>query len=141
MPTDGLPHRLYSSRGVRALDALAIGQYGLPGLTLMRRAATACVDELLRRWPACSSVAVFCGGGNNGGDGYIIAGMLAEMGKTVTVHVVGDVKKLPPTAASAHQYCLSTRAKVLPFAAGVSAASIDVVVDALLGSGLQGSSP
>ena len=56
----------YSATGVRELDRIAIEDRGIPGLTLMKRAAEACVDVLLNEWPEASRVAVVCGSGNNG---------------------------------------------------------------------------
>jgi NAD(P)H-hydrate epimerase len=128
---------LYSAAGVRELDRVAIEDCGVGGLALMRRAARACVEVLLQRWPGCESVCVFCGSGNNAGDGYIVAGMLAEKKMDVTVQVVGDTSKLGQDATEAHRYCLDSGATMVPFDAG-SNPDCDVIVDGLLGTGLAG---
>ncbi len=128
---------LYTAEEVRALDAWAIGTAGVPGLTLMRRAATACVETLLEQWPAASRVLVICGSGNNAGDGYISAGMLADRGIDVVVVSIGDPEKLGDDASSGYEYCCGTTAEFMPLLE-VSPDEFDVVVDALLGTGLSG---
>jgi hydroxyethylthiazole kinase-like uncharacterized protein yjeF len=64
---------LYSVAQVRAFDAYATTELGVPGYTLMRRAGEAALRALRTRWPTAGQVAVVCGGGNNGGDGYVVA--------------------------------------------------------------------
>src|SRR6185295_8162514 len=68
-----LPTQLYSTAAVRELDRRAIADFGIPGIVLMKRAGSAALQELLRRWPQPGQLTVFCGTGNNGGDGFIIA--------------------------------------------------------------------
>ena len=112
-----LPGLLYTAEQVRQLDRIAIDSRGVPGLSLMRRAANACVKILLQRWPDTRSVSVFCGSGNNAGDGYIIAGMLSEQNIQVTVLVAGLTDKLSADAKAGYEYCKSTSAKILDFTA------------------------
>ena len=61
---------LYSAAQTRALDAAAIHTHGIPGITLMARAAQATFDCLITVWPEPDHVQVLCGTGNNGGDGF-----------------------------------------------------------------------
>ena len=69
------------------------------GLDLMERAGRGVVEALLKVRPdfayAPQSVAVLCGSGNNGGDGYVIARLLAERGWKVEVFAIGDPAHLP----------------------------------------------
>ena len=85
----GLPASLYNAAGVRAMDTHAIQRLGVPGIVLMRRAAEACVRELQASWPDARRILVYCGKGNNAGDGYIIAGIMAERGCDVSVVAIG----------------------------------------------------
>ncbi|MCB1644160.1 MAG: NAD(P)H-hydrate dehydratase [Pseudomonadales bacterium] len=134
---DILPDRLYTAETVREIDRTAIQDYGIPGITLMRRAAAACVDAMTSWWPESHRVLVLCGGGNNAGDGYIIAGMLRERHYDVAVRFVGDTGKYSQDAQTARQYCIASGIDPLPF--DVSAVPpADVIVDALLGTGLNG---
>jgi NAD(P)H-hydrate epimerase len=61
-----LPAQLYRAAQVRELDRRAIEQYGIPGFTLMQRAAAAALRELRWRWPQAQRLVVVCGPGNNG---------------------------------------------------------------------------
>jgi NAD(P)H-hydrate epimerase len=68
----------------RALDEWAIGELGISGLELMERAGLGLAELVLRRAPQ-GPVAVVCGKGNNGGDGFVAARMLREEGLEVGV--------------------------------------------------------
>jgi hydroxyethylthiazole kinase-like uncharacterized protein yjeF len=131
-----IPSRLYRADQVRELDRVLIEERGIPGLTLMRRAASACCDVLLEKWPVPARVRVYCGSGNNAADGYIVAGMLAEKAIPVDVVVIGDPAKLGKDGVAAYAYCRQSEAVMV--APGDSLASPTVIVDALLGTGVQG---
>ena len=78
---------LYSAAQVRALDAHAIAQ-GTSGYTLMKRAGEAALRALRSRWPKALQIAVVAGGGNNGGDGYVLARFAQAAGLSATVLAV-----------------------------------------------------
>src|SRR3569833_2222527 len=80
-----LPIALYSTAQVRALDAHAIKALGIPGYTLMKRAGEAALRFLRTRWPMAHRIVIVCGGGNNGGDGYVLARIAHAAGLKVTV--------------------------------------------------------
>ena len=129
-----LPSKLYSVAEVRGLDAAAIAS-GIPGLSLMQRAGEAAWAMLLRRWPHAAHVAVACGPGNNGGDGYVLAAAARRAGCRVTLLEVGNVDK----AGSDARACRSAALADGVVAGGELAAfaTADVLVDALLGIGLR----
>ncbi len=126
---------LYTSAQCRELDRLMIEQEGVAGFDLMRRAGQAAFDELVHRWPGVRSVSICCGKGNNAGDGYIIAGLAREIGLDVQLLQVGDASKLRGDAALAKAW-----AEERDVICGASDASFtgEVIVDALLGTGLKG---
>ena len=64
---------------------------GMPGIDLMERAGRAVADAVVARHAAGSRVTVVAGPGNNGGDGFVAARLLAERGYRVTVMLVGDL--------------------------------------------------
>jgi len=130
---DHLNLELYSAEQVRHFDRVVIDDYGISGLTLMRRAAEATVDVADELWPDLISVAVFCGSGNNAGDGYIVAGLMADRGIDVKVIVVGDPKKLGDDAAAARRFCETTTAQFVD-----QMTDQELIIDALLGIGLSG---
>src|SRR5574337_320160 len=77
--------RLYTSRQVRELDRHVIEDLGIAGFDLMQRAASAAWRVLRARWPRITRLAVLCGGGNNGGDGYLLACLAREAGLPTVV--------------------------------------------------------
>lgn len=77
--------RLYSADQVRELDLRAIQELQLSAYELMQRAAASCFEVIVRRWPEAQVIAVVCGPGNNGGDGYALARIAREAGMQVYV--------------------------------------------------------
>lgn len=112
-------------------DRLAM-QGGVPGLALMESAGRAVAGEVSRRFPDARAVAVLCGPGNNGGDGFVAARHLLDKGYTVRLGFQGDRTKLPHDAAAMAKLWTGT---VEPLGERLLARA-DVVVDALFGAGL-----
>ncbi|HXZ60854.1 MAG TPA: NAD(P)H-hydrate dehydratase [Steroidobacteraceae bacterium] len=132
-----LPIALYSSAQVRALDAHAIEALGIPAYTLMKRAGEAALRHLRSRWPMAHRIAIVCGGGNNGGDGYVLARFAQAAGLTVTVLAASDPAELKGAARQAYEDFHSSGARAQLFAA-LPLRESEIVVDALLGTGLHG---
>lgn len=132
---------LYSVAQVRAFDQHAISVLGVPGYTLMTRAAEAALQLLRGRWPQAQRIVVFTGGGNNGGDGLVLARLARGVGQEVTVLAMASAAQLRDDARRAAEDLLAAGGVLLPFAALASNARLlgdaDVIVDALLGSGLH----
>jgi NAD(P)H-hydrate epimerase len=133
-----LPIALYSTAQVRALDAHAINELGIPGYTLMKRAGEAALRYLRTRWPMAHRIVIVCGGGNNGGDGYVLARFAQAAGLTVTVLSAAPPERLHGDARQAYEDFAANGSQVRPFAAELLGAG-EVIVDALLGTGLAGS--
>lgn len=112
-------------------DALAIAS-GVAGATLMENAGRAVAEEVARRFPDAESVAVLCGPGNNGGDGFVAARHLKDRGYKVRLGFDGDEARLPSDAAAMAKRYKGTREKL---GDGLLVGT-DVVVDALFGAGL-----
>ena len=72
--------RLYTAEQVRRLDKCAIEGHGIPGMDLMERAGSSTFEAAMKAFPQARRVLVFCGGGNNGGDGYIVARLARQAG-------------------------------------------------------------
>jgi hydroxyethylthiazole kinase-like uncharacterized protein yjeF len=132
-----LPTNLYRADQCRELDRLAIEEFEISGNILMERAGEAAFNVLRDRWPAARRIGVLCGIGNNGGDGYVIARLAHEQGLDVTVLQVADAGRLQGDALAALQRLAGVDVSPTPYE-DQDLAQFDVVVDALLGTGLSG---
>ncbi len=126
---------LYSAEQVRALDAFAIA-HGTAGYTLMRRAAEAALRALRSRWPTAMRVAIVTGGGNNGGDGYVLARFAQAAGLSASVLAVVPLAQLRGDALRGCEEFRASGGRIIPYEPALLA-DTDVVVDALLGTGLR----
>jgi hydroxyethylthiazole kinase-like uncharacterized protein yjeF len=114
---------------------------GLAGIDLMERAGRAVADAVRVRHPAGSRIVVVAGPGNNGGDGFVAARLLAERGYRVQVLLVGEAARLKGDAALAAKKWAGPVVSAQP--AGLDSAgmgidgTIHVVIDALFGAGLD----
>ncbi|MBB5211430.1 NAD(P)H-hydrate dehydratase [Microbulbifer hydrolyticus] len=133
------PQSLYSAESVRQLDQLVISQQQIPGLALMKRAGRAAYDCLRQRWPDVNALQVFCGGGNNGGDGYVIAGLAAQRQLPAWVFVGVPVEKLKGEALEAYRFAEREGATLVSSLQELPPIEKNtVLVDALLGTGFSG---
>ncbi len=126
---------------MQAIEKATMDSGAVTGLQLMERAGQGVVDAILDEWPALAqdtpSAMVLCGPGNNGGDGFVIARLLADKGWNVRVHFAGDTPNRSADARIMHGKW-SARGKVLPLTAEAIFAGErpDVIVDAVFGIGL-----
>lgn len=84
------PLPMFTSSQIRELEARAIASLGLSAYELMGRAGAAAWALLRKRWPGATRIAVACGPGNNGGDGYVLARIAKAAGCMVQVLVPPD---------------------------------------------------
>lgn len=125
---------LYSTAQIREIEQRAIKAAGSPG-ELMAKAGRAAYSILRQSWPTARRVVVFCGTGNNGGDGYVVAQVAAAAGLRVYIVAIGDPGSAEARVARAD--ALKAGAELV----GKTDDAIregDVVVDALLGIGCSG---
>ncbi len=128
-------YALYTVEQVRALDRHAIEVLGIPGFELMRRAAAAGLARLRRHWPQARRLAVWCGPGNNGGDGYLLGALAKEAGFQVElVALSGQAAGDALQARTAFEFA---GGHVHLFDPAAPWPDADVHVDALYGSGLN----
>ena len=122
---------------MRKLDECAISREGIPGLELMERAGESiaqCVKEHLHK----CKVAVICGRGNNGGDGFVSARYLKKWGYETEVFIAGDVSKLKGDAKTNFERLESGMVKWTECSQPPELKDFDVIIDALVGTGFKG---
>jgi hydroxyethylthiazole kinase-like uncharacterized protein yjeF len=127
---------LFTASQVRELDRLAIEEAGIPGYALMSRAGEAAWQLVNSRWPPAQSMAVFCGTGNNGGDGFVVARLALEAGWKVKVLQLGDAGGIKGDAGKARAAYIASGGRIEPYTPAAAPAA-DVLVDAMLGTGLE----
>ena len=134
---------------VRAVDAWAINELGIPGVVLMENAGRSCAEFIKGKLAdiAEPKVCIFCGTGNNGGDGYVIARHLINAGFGATVVVCGDRTKIKGDAKINLDVLdrmglsidrLNPAQGNVVERAGQFTAGADMIVDSLFGTGLSG---
>lgn len=133
--------KILSAGEIREWDQYSIQHEPIASIDLMERAAAACVNWLTEHYPDAESFGVFCGKGNNGGDGLAIARMLIERKYAVSIHILefghkgtddfqvnlARLHKLP----DADIHFIQTEENIHPLPGG------QVIIDALFGSGLN----
>ena len=129
---------LYDAPLMRAIDRWAIDEQGVASLELMERAGEGVarvVEELVPDGP----VAVVCGKGNNGGDGFVVARLLRQAAREVAVICLGEAQELSPDAQA--NLGRMPGEPVLGLGSVQARAALDrsaVIVDAVLGTGFEG---
>ncbi|HGX93932.1 MAG TPA: NAD(P)H-hydrate dehydratase [Candidatus Tenderia sp.] len=131
-----LPYTLYRAADARELDRIAIETAGVSGIQLMNRAGQAVFDELRYRWPDAKRILIFCGGGNNGGDGYVVARLAQAAGLSPILVALGDPAALTGDAALAWQQAREAGLVCTTYYPHLFN-GVEVVVDALFGTGLD----
>lgn len=124
----------FNGRQMRAADHYTIQELGVPALELMERAAKSCVEVMEREHLDLSKPCVVCGSGNNGGDGFAVARMLAERGSLVRVCLVGN-------ASHATEETRTQMERLRKTGVGISDEyspdEYSIIVDAVFGVGLN----
>lgn len=136
---------LYSTDQIRKIDDFAINKLGLPGVVLMENASREIFEKINKSFEI-SSIAIICGNGNNGGDGFAIARHFVNAGLRVKVIFLGSSNKMSPDCklnfvvlkrmANSHQNLSIDRYKSSRILASLK--NYDLICDAMLGSGAKG---
>src|SRR5690606_41874776 len=83
--------KILSAQQIKEVDNATILAEPISSIELMERAASACADWIIHHYNTTKHFAVFCGSGNNGGDGLAIARILKQKHYIVTVYIVSNV--------------------------------------------------
>jgi NAD(P)H-hydrate epimerase len=134
--------RVVTAQTMQEIDKQAINDYGIAGLQLMESAGSRCVDEIISRFGLVGRSVIMAGKGNNGGDGYVIARLLSQKGWNVKVIVLADRDQVCGDAAVNLEKLPGSVIYFCTCEGQLSAQNMDeifqadVIVDALLGTGL-----
>jgi hydroxyethylthiazole kinase-like uncharacterized protein yjeF len=133
--------QIYQVAQIREFENIARERFGISESEMMQRAGMAAFNYLTQRWPDAKSIAVFCGTGNNGGDGYILAEAAHKKGLQVQVYQIGDPDKLTDSATAAYVSCKKAGVSIQALYQHAPWHSADVLVDAIYGIGLHDDIP
>ena len=133
----------YRASAMREVDRQTYTALGISEYALMCRAGEAGFRVLTSQWPDARRIIVFCGTGNNGGDGWVIARLAQDAGYDCRVALVGDPARISGPARMAHDAWCDITSVALLNAEDLSADELeidafDIMVDALTGIGFSG---
>jgi len=130
---------------VRLVDQLAVSEYLIPSIVLMENAGRNAADWIAAGFADTKQATILCGSGNNGGDGFVIARHLANVGWSVRIGLLGDSAKLRGDARINHDIAAAMRIPMTTITSDTDAENFaasltpqTIVVDALLGTGFAG---
>lgn len=131
-----LPENVYTISQIREIENQAL-RSEIEEAQLMETAGKTAFDCFKQFYPAGIHIQVFCGVGNNGGDGFVFARYAHHAGFLVNITLVGDPTKQTPIAKQMKNLCEQANIKIQLYSEPLSISG-DVIVDALLGIGLRG---
>lgn len=128
--------KVLSSQQIREADQYTIKNEPISSIDLMERASQVFVNKFLGLHPEKQFVHIFCGTGNNGGDGLAIARLLLERDWRVVAYIVGNAEKGSPDF-KANLKRLSTHKEIVGSSDFPPIESDSIIIDGLFGSGLS----
>ncbi|MEO8276313.1 MAG: NAD(P)H-hydrate dehydratase [Thermoanaerobaculia bacterium] len=134
--------RVLTAAEARAFDRWAIEELGVPPLVLMENAAFAVAEAVGESFSTARRVSIFCGPGNNGGDGLAVARQLLTRGYEVAIALANFGRALSNDCARQLEICQAMELTVVELGddwreTAALAAEADLVIDALFGTGLE----
>ena len=133
--------KVVTAKEMQRIDRVTIHEYGLSGLVLMERAGLSVVEklnDLFFQRADKRKILVLCGGGNNGGDGFVIARLLNDRGEDVEVYLTVSPGSLKGDAKTNYNAAKKFGVKIYPASKFLrSRFQNSIIVDALMGTGLS----
>jgi NAD(P)H-hydrate epimerase len=134
--------RVVTSSEMREIDRISIEEMGIPSAVLMNNAGRAVADFIAGKFPG-RKITIFCGTGNNGGDGFTAAYYLFNMGFSPVIYLSGKADRVSETSAVYLGLCRNTGIEIHETdeksLSSVSVPQGSIAVDAVLGTGFEGS--
>jgi ADP-dependent NAD(P)H-hydrate dehydratase / NAD(P)H-hydrate epimerase len=134
--------KIVSAAEMRAIDRATSERFGVPALTLMENAGAAVAEHVLTHYGSARRIVVFCGKGNNGGDGFVAARHLHQKGRAVQVVLLTDPAELKGDAAAMYA-TLPADAVIVHSSEELKSDRVrlslaaDLYLDAILGTGFK----
>jgi len=133
--------KLLTIEEIRELDRVSIEEYGIPGTTLMSNAAKHLAETVMKHIQDDCHVAIFCGTGNNGGDGIGAAAYLLEKGISIRTILIGNRDNLTPDSKTMLERLELLGGFLEPYSPSADLVDFlsesSVVIDAIFGVGLN----
>jgi len=134
--------KITTAEEMRNIDRATTERFGVPSLTLMENAGGAVARFILQHYPQANRIAVICGKGNNGGDGFVVARKLHRAGRVVEVLLLGSRTELKGDALAMFERLPLrpievTSPQELEAESSRSLGNCDLIVDAILGTGFN----
>lgn len=132
-----------TAKQMHEIDRTTIEQFGIPGIVLMEHAALSVIHAIEQHWGVLHRrrMLIFCGHGNNGGDGFAIARLAAHRGAQVSILFAGDPDRMSEETNINYQAAKLQDIPIVDCVDGALEDAIsdaDILVDALLGTGTTG---
>jgi NAD(P)H-hydrate epimerase len=122
-----------------AIDKFTIENVGIPGQELMENAGKGCSEFINDLLSPESKIAIFCGSGNNGGDGFVIARYLYNWQHSPAIFLMGNTDKMSPETLSNYDQCKQLGIKIYIIEEEPDNLSeFDLIIDAIFGVGFKG---
>ena len=134
--------KVVTAQEMQQIDLQSIQKFGIPDQVLMAWAGRSAADLLQQEFPTLKKIAIFCGSGNNGGDGFVMAYCLNNFGYQVDLFLSSPKNKIKNPSKIFLNLCFHSKIKITVLKKGnlnkISLSSYELIVDALLGTGFQG---
>lgn len=134
--------KIVTASEIQNIDREAIDNIGIPGEVLMGFAGKSIADYIISEHKFEKKIAVFCGTGNNGGDGFVIAYFLSNSDYSVDVFVAGKIEKISNTSKIYYDICRNFNININTLNEQnideVDFTNYDLIIDSMLGTGFEG---
>ena len=128
---------ILNSGQMKSADLNTINNFYVPSLVLMERAAKSVFDEIINNNLSHNKILVVCGSGNNGGDGFAVARLFAEIGIVPDILFVGNLNKMSEETLNQYNSCIAYKCNIIDKTDNILIDKYDLIIDAIFGIGLN----
>lgn len=128
---------IYSVEEIKKIEENAINNIGIPEIILMENAAFSVCSAIFHKKDKAKKIAIICGFGNNGGDGFACGRKLISYGYDTTIFYVNNLSKFSQSTLTNFNILKNSNANLVELVSPYNFDDYDVIIDALFGSGLK----